>query len=126
MAPPDYIASQHPSSKLTELIAFQIQGLDASVSHLYSDLYKNEKVPTFDEAVKGALDLGLKLILDIKEYDDRALNYLVQLFEKYPNLKDEAIVSSFYPQVILVDVLCPPSRLEVKSVRSSLMQSLNM
>ncbi|XP_003741248.1 glycerophosphodiester phosphodiesterase 1 [Galendromus occidentalis] len=91
-----------------------VKNLDASVNHMYSDLFKNEKVPTIDESVREALDLGLKIIIDVKDYDDRAVDYILSLYDKYPSLKNEAIVCSFYPQLVY----------KVRSKRSEIVTAL--
>ncbi|XP_013792750.1 glycerophosphodiester phosphodiesterase 1-like, partial [Limulus polyphemus] len=65
-----------------------------------SSLYKGEKIPTLEEGVHECLKLKLRMILDIKEFDNKALTAVLEIFEKYQELYKVAIVSSFHPLFI--------------------------
>lgn len=41
----------------------------------FSDRFKGEKVATLEEGIEECLKLNLKLILDVKEYDNRVSDF---------------------------------------------------
>ncbi|CAN7995813.1 unnamed protein product, partial [Ixodes hexagonus] len=77
-----------------------VRRLDASSKHPFAHKYGGEKVPTLDEGVAEALQLGLRLIFDVKEHDHRAVVVVDDLFRKHPELYERAMVASFFPQFI--------------------------
>lgn len=85
---------------LSDLTFEEIRKLDASAKHAYHDRFKGEKIPTVEEAIQTSLELGLKIIFDVKESDERAVTLMEHMFSKYPDLYKMSIVASFYPNFI--------------------------
>lgn len=77
-----------------------LRKLDAASKHPFAERFADERVPTLEEGVEECLRLGLRLILDVKEYDHRAVALVDELFRKRPELYRRALVASFYPQFI--------------------------
>lgn len=88
------------SGRLDELTFDQIRSLDASANHLYHDRFKGEKIPTFEEALEECLSLNVRMIIDLKDYDFKAVAMVLEMFKKYPELYKTTLVASFYPTVI--------------------------
>ncbi|KAK8777409.1 hypothetical protein V5799_029243 [Amblyomma americanum] len=74
--------------------------LDASCKHPLSDKFKGERVPILEEGVKECLQLGLRLIIDVKEYGHRAVKVVDDLFRQRPVLYKRTLVAAFYPHFI--------------------------
>lgn len=78
----------------------EVRELDAAANHIYRDRFKGEKVATLEEGIEECLNLNLKLILDVKEYDNRAVAVVRDMFSKHKTLYQEALVASFFPSFI--------------------------
>ncbi|KAF8776934.1 Glycerophosphodiester phosphodiesterase 1 like protein [Argiope bruennichi] len=78
----------------------EIRELDAASNHIYRDRYKGEKIATLEEGIEECLKLKMKLILDVKEYDSRAVAIVTEMFSKHQELYKQALVASFYPSFI--------------------------
>lgn len=77
-----------------------LRRLDAASKHAFAERFRGERVPTLEEGVEECLRLGLRLIVDVKEYDHRAVALVDELFRNRPELYRRALVASFYPQFI--------------------------
>ncbi|XP_065284579.1 glycerophosphodiester phosphodiesterase 1-like [Dermacentor albipictus] len=77
-----------------------LRRLDAAAKHPFAERFVDERVPTLEEGVEECLRLGLRLILDVKEHDHRAVALVDELFRRRPELYRRALVASFYPQFI--------------------------
>lgn len=73
--------------------------MDASTNHIYHDRFEKERIPRMEDAVREALKLGLRIIIDIKACDSRVGDFLGKLFDENPELYEKALVASFFPQV---------------------------
>lgn len=74
----------------------ELRRLDASCKHPLAQRFPAERVPTLKEAVEECLRLDMRLIIDVKEYDSRAVQVVDQLFRERPELYRRALVASFY------------------------------
>lgn len=77
-----------------------LRRLDAASKHPFAERFRGERVPTLDEGVDECLRHGMRLILDVKEYDERAVTLVNDLFRKKPELYRRALVASFYPHFV--------------------------
>ncbi|XP_015920601.1 glycerophosphodiester phosphodiesterase 1 [Parasteatoda tepidariorum] len=78
----------------------EVRELDAASNHIYRTRYKGEKVATLEEGIEECLKLDLKIILDVKEYDSRAVAIVSEMFKKHKELYKQALVASFFPSFI--------------------------
>ncbi|XP_022236844.1 glycerophosphodiester phosphodiesterase 1-like isoform X3 [Limulus polyphemus] len=88
------------SGSIGDMTFHEVRELDASKHHPQSSLYEGEKIPTLEEGVQECIKLNLRMIFDVKEYDEKALAAVLDIFEKYPELYKVAVVASFYPNFI--------------------------
>lgn len=87
----------------------ELRKLDASANHPYHDRFKGERIPTFEEGIEECLKLGIHIIIDIKDYDYRAVTLVLEMFKKYKELYKMALVASFYPTVVYQLRLADPN-----------------
>lgn len=80
----------------------QLCSLDLASKHPLSGSFSNCKIPTVDQFVAECLRLDIKMIIDLKTYDqpEETVGLLVSLYTKYPTLKDNSFVTSFYPNLL--------------------------
>lgn len=78
----------------------ELRRLDAASKHPFAERFRGERVPTLDEGVDECVRLGMRLIVDVKEFDERAVTVVDELFRKRPELYARALVASFYPQFV--------------------------
>lgn len=86
--------------KLAKMTFEEVRELDAAARHIYADRFRGEKVPTLEEGIEECLKLGLKVIIDVKEYDNRAVAVVSDMFTKHKELYEQALVASFFPTFI--------------------------
>lgn len=80
-----------------ENITFEeLRRLDASCKHPLAKRFPEERVPTLEEGVEECLRLGMRIIIDVKNYDSRAVEAVDKLFREKPDLYGRALVASFY------------------------------
>ncbi|GAB1603683.1 glycerophosphodiester phosphodiesterase 1-like [Argonauta hians] len=77
-----------------------IKKLNAAAKFENGKKFGTVMVPELEEAVKICLELNLKMFIDCKRSSAETVVVLSQLFAKYPDLYTEAIVCSFYPNII--------------------------
>nr|XP_050043749.1 glycerophosphodiester phosphodiesterase 1-like [Dermacentor andersoni] len=78
----------------------ELRRLDAASKHPFAQRFKGERVPTLEEGVEECLRLGMRLIIEVKEHDCRAVEVLDQLFRERPVLYGRALVASSYPNFV--------------------------
>ncbi|CAG9769533.1 unnamed protein product [Ceutorhynchus assimilis] len=84
-----------------------LKNFDISVKHPLRDRFGITNIPTLDQTVIKLLDNGQKMIIDIKDSNTKIVPIILDLFVRYPNLYSNAMVSSFYPNVIyLTPYIC--------------------
>lgn len=86
------------SGNICDLTWKHVQTLNAAHKNASSQGF--EKIPTLEETAQACLNLGLKMYIDCKADAKRTASVMAALFKKYPDLYTEALVCSFYPQVI--------------------------
>ncbi|KAL1422485.1 hypothetical protein MTO96_022079 [Rhipicephalus appendiculatus] len=80
-----------------ENITFQeLRRLDASCKHPLAERFPKERVPTLEEGIEECLRLGMRIIIDVKNHDSRAVEVVDKLFREEPELYGRALVASFY------------------------------
>ncbi|XP_056638281.1 glycerophosphodiester phosphodiesterase 1 isoform X1 [Diorhabda sublineata] len=77
-----------------------LANIDISVKHAYRDSFPNAHVPTLEQAVQQMLGMGQRIFIDIKEPNSKIVPLIIKIFEKYPELKTKAVVTSFFPNII--------------------------
>ncbi|KAH6937504.1 hypothetical protein HPB50_000771 [Hyalomma asiaticum] len=60
----------------------ELRQLDASCKHPLADRFPGQRVPTLEEAVDECLRLDMRMIIDVKDYDFRAVDVVDQLFRR--------------------------------------------
>lgn len=80
----------------------QLSSLDLATKHPLSDSFSNCRIPTVDQFIAECLRLDIKMIIDLKTYDlpEETVGLLVSLYTKYPSLKDNSFVTSFFPNLL--------------------------
>ena len=77
----------------------QLAELDLASKHPLSENFSNVRIPTVDQFIAECLRLNMKIIIDLKSYDlpEETVSLLTSLYTKYPDLKDNSLVTSFFP-----------------------------
>ncbi|KAG9477028.1 glycerophosphodiester phosphodiesterase 1 [Eleutherodactylus coqui] len=88
------------SGKLSDLTFTEIRKLNPAANHRLRHLYNDEKVPTWDEAVKECFHHNLIIYFDVKGHAAQAAEALRKLYNEFPHLYNSSIVCSFQPSVI--------------------------
>ena len=82
------------------------------VDHSYEQLQQLEldntggvygaKIPTVEQFVKECLDQNIKVIIDLKTYQrpEETLALMKKLYQTFPTLKQNSIVTSFFPNLL--------------------------
>lgn len=77
-----------------------LTNIDISVKHAYRDSFPNAHIPTLEQAVQQMLGMGQRIFIDIKEHNTKIVPLIIKIFEKFPELKTKAVVTSFFPNII--------------------------
>ncbi|XP_075553607.1 glycerophosphodiester phosphodiesterase 1-like [Dermacentor variabilis] len=85
---------------LAETSFEDLRRLDAGSKHPLSENCLCVRVPTLEEGVHECLRLGLRFIVRVKRYDERAVALLDMLFRQRPKLYRRGLVSSYDPLFI--------------------------
>ncbi|KAK5649904.1 hypothetical protein RI129_000933 [Pyrocoelia pectoralis] len=85
---------------LSKTLWEDLQKIDISVRHPYSDRFVNTMIPTLDETVQQLLKAEQRMFIDIKTQNGKIIDIMLDLYEKYPSLHSMAVVTSFYPNII--------------------------
>ena len=80
----------------------QLSSLDLATKHPLSDSFSQCKIPTVDQFIAECLRLDIKMIIDLKTYNqpEETVGLLMSLYTKYPSLKDNSFVTSFFPNLL--------------------------
>ncbi|XP_014671817.1 PREDICTED: glycerophosphodiester phosphodiesterase 1-like [Priapulus caudatus] len=87
------------TGNISDLSLAELRRLNAAAKFKQA-VFPHETIPTLDEALQECLHLGLKMFIDVKEYDSRVFPVIQKAFRDYPKLYDQAMVCSFYPNVV--------------------------
>lgn len=78
-----------------------LRQLDAATKNPYAKNCRGcARVPTLEEGIQECLRQGLRFIVHVKRYDDRAVALLAVLFSQRPELYSQGLVSSPNPYFI--------------------------
>jgi len=88
------------NKKISDCSWDELQNFDISLTHPYHEQYKNTRIPTLMSTVKQLLDAGQNMFIDLKLNDHRLINIILETFQKYPDLKNRAIVTTFFPNLV--------------------------
>jgi len=90
------------SGKVNSLTYTQLTKLDLAPKHPLSANFNNVRIPSVDQFVAECLKCNLKIIIDLKTYDlpDETVNLIFSLYTKFPTLKDNSFVTSFFPHLL--------------------------
>ncbi|XP_076459181.1 glycerophosphodiester phosphodiesterase 1-like [Babylonia areolata] len=78
----------------------ELEGVNAAAKHKYGNGKPAVKIPTLEECLKECLRLNLLVFIDCKAFAQKTADLVDELFRKYPDLYDCAVVCSFYPTII--------------------------
>ncbi|XP_033631191.1 glycerophosphodiester phosphodiesterase 1-like [Asterias rubens] len=78
----------------------EVVKLNAAAKHPLRDQFAHATIPTLEEATVECLGLGLKIFFDVKDWSDKMVNTLVDLYRRHPALYERAMVCSFFPPLI--------------------------
>ena len=80
----------------------QLEGVNAAAKFAGDQSrFGKVKVPSLEEAVVLLMELGLRMIIDVKNPHPLVVPTLTKLFRKHPGLYESAAVASFFPWVVL-------------------------
>lgn len=85
---------------ISEMTLQEAKRLNAAAKFSNRSKFSSEVIPTLDECVEKCLELNLKIFFDVKDFSDKAVSILTDLYEKYPKLLDMGMVCSFIPTVV--------------------------
>ena len=90
------------SGPIADFTLEQLSRLDLSVKHPKADQFNDARIPTVDEFVGECLKNNIKMIIDLKTYTmpEETVGLLTSLYAKYPTLKQNSIVTSFFPNLL--------------------------
>ncbi|XP_071813197.1 glycerophosphodiester phosphodiesterase 1-like [Apostichopus japonicus] len=86
--------------KISEMTLEEAERLNAAANFSNRSQFPSEKIPTLEECVIKCLELDLKIYFDVKDFSDKTVSILIDIYERYPRLMETAIVCSFIPSVI--------------------------
>ena len=90
------------SGDITSFSLSQLAELDLATKHPLSDNFSGVRIPTVDQFIAECLKLNIKIIIDLKTYEspEETVSLLTSLYQKYPSLADNSLVTSFYPNLL--------------------------
>eukprot|EP00092_Neocalanus_flemingeri_P008425 GFUD01009081.1.p1 GENE.GFUD01009081.1~~GFUD01009081.1.p1 ORF type:complete len:378 (-),score=154.50 GFUD01009081.1:210-1271(-) len=90
------------SGQVNSLTYTQLTKLDLAPKHPLSASYNHVRIPSVEQFVAECLKLDLKIIIDLKTWDlpDETVNLILSLHSKFPTLKTNSIVTSFFPNLL--------------------------
>ncbi|XP_066247349.1 glycerophosphodiester phosphodiesterase 1 [Euwallacea similis] len=77
-----------------------LKNMDISVKHPLRERFGFTNIPTLDQTVIKLLANGQRMIIDVKDNNAKMVAIILDLYTRYPNLYSNAIVSSFFPNII--------------------------
>ena len=80
----------------------QISKLDLATKHPLSASFNNVRIPKVEEFVAECVKLNMKMIIDLKTWElpEETANLMFSLYEQFPTLKSNSIITSFYPKLL--------------------------
>lgn len=90
------------SGDITSFSLSQLAELDLATKHPLSDNFSGVRIPTVDQFIAECLKHNIKIIIDLKTYEspEETVSLLTSLYQKYPALADNSLVTSFYPNLL--------------------------
>jgi glycerophosphoinositol glycerophosphodiesterase len=90
------------SGQVNSLTYTQLTKLDLAPKHPLSASFNNVRIPSVEQFVAECLSLNLKIIIDLKNWDlpDETVNLILSLNTKFPTLKTNSIITSFFPNLL--------------------------
>lgn len=85
---------------LRDLTFKELNSIDIAANHPFKERYEGTRIPTLDVTVKQLLADGQKMFIDIKESDYRMVPVINELYQTFPTLYDNAVVTTFFPNII--------------------------
>ena len=81
---------------------FQLSKLDLAIKHPLSANYKGVRIPKVEAFVAECLRLNMKVIIDLKSWEspEETVNLVSSLYRQMPALRTNALVTSFFPQLL--------------------------
>ncbi|KAH1021589.1 hypothetical protein HUJ04_011084 [Dendroctonus ponderosae] len=77
-----------------------LKSIDLSTKHPLRERFGVTNIPTLYQTVTKLLANGQKMIIDIKDNNRKMVPIILDLYVKFPNLYSNAIVSSFFPNIL--------------------------
>lgn len=77
-----------------------LKEIDISVKHPLRERFGITNIPTLEQTVTKLLANGQKMIIDIKDNNSKMIPVIIDLYIRFPSLYSNAIVSSFFPNII--------------------------
>ncbi|XP_063228069.1 glycerophosphodiester phosphodiesterase 1 [Bacillus rossius redtenbacheri] len=84
--------------------------LDIAATHPFSEKFKNERIPTFEETLVDCIQNDIRMFIDIKlddlklsslrAKDNKLVQVILDAYNRHPELYKLAVVSSFNPIII--------------------------
>jgi len=105
------------SGPITQVTFSQLNKLDLAVKHPLSANFNGVRIPKVEDFVAECLKHKMKVIIDLKTWEspEETLALVTSLYEKMPELKTNALVTSFFPHLLYKlrssnpDILCSVS-----------------
>ena len=90
------------SGKVNSLTYTQLTKLDLATKHPLSASFNNVRIPSVEQFIAECLNLNLNIIIDLKTYDlsDETVNLIFSLYAKFPTLKANSFITSFFPHLL--------------------------
>jgi len=90
------------SGPIEDFTMEQLSKLDLSVKHPKSDKFSVARIPRVDQFVEECLKHNIKMIIGLKTYTmpEETVGLLTSLYSKYPTLKRNSFVTSFFPNLL--------------------------
>ncbi|XP_044761410.1 glycerophosphodiester phosphodiesterase 1-like [Coccinella septempunctata] len=77
-----------------------LKKLNLSAKHPNRERFPRTTISTLDETVSHLLSAGQKMFIDVKHKDPRLIKVILDIYEKYPQLYTNALVTSFFATMI--------------------------
>ncbi|XP_045470742.1 glycerophosphodiester phosphodiesterase 1-like [Harmonia axyridis] len=77
-----------------------LKKLNLSIKHPKRERFPRTTISTLEETVTHLLATGQKMFIDVKHKDPRLIKVILDIYEKYPQLYTNALVTSFFATII--------------------------
>lgn len=90
--------------------SFQLKKLDLAEKHVLKDQYTPTRIPTLEEYIDECLALDMKMIIDLKTIGtaEKTAEMIIDFFKRKPRMYENALASSFYPDLLYMIRLKDP------------------